>query len=227
METILLDQIPFQPDEQEAASALRIKKGSTQVQQLQQMLEEAAAIARPKALAKLAQIEGRSEDKIILNGITFKSRVLQVNTAEINRVFAFVATCGQELEEWKNSFQDPISNYYADQINQLALGAARQALVDELNRRFNLGDSSKMNPGSLEDWPLSEQRQLFKLLGDPETAIGVQLMPSMLMSPGQSVSGLRFSSEEDFTSCQLCPIENCPHRKAPFNPELYQEKYSA
>lgn len=227
METILLDQIPFQPDEREAASALRIKKGSPQVQQLKQMLEKAAAIGRPKALAKLAQIEERSEDKIILNGITFKSRVLQVNTAEINRVFAFVATCGQELEEWKNSFQDPINSYYADQINQLALGAARQALIDELNRRFNLGDSSEMNPGSLEDWPLSEQRQLFKLLGDPETAIGVQLMPSMLMSPGQSVSGLRFSSEEDFTSCQLCPIENCPHRKAPFNPALYQEKYSA
>jgi len=38
-----------------------------------------------------------------------------------------------------------------------------------------------MNPGSLEDWPLTEQRVLFALLGDPQAAIGVRLTDSLLM----------------------------------------------
>ena len=45
-----------------------------------------------------------------------------------------------------------------------------------------------MNPGSLADWPMREQRPLFGLLGDTDAAIGVELMESYLMRPTKSVS---------------------------------------
>ena len=61
-----------------------------------------------------------------------------------------------------------------------------------------------MNPGSLADWPLREQRPLFGLLGNVRAAIGVTLTPSLLMTPTKSVSGILFPSEETFASCQLC-----------------------
>lgn len=225
MDTTILKEITFQPTLEEAVEALHVRDVSDQIEQVKQLLEEARDMARPKALYRLAVIEERKEDRVTIGGVPFKSRVLRVNTDPVNRIFAFIATCGQELAAWQNGFSDMITAYYADQINQMALNTARDHLLEHLNETYQLGKTSTMNPGSLEDWPISEQRQLFKLLGDTREAIGVELLPSMLMSPSQTVSGFRFSTEEDFHSCQMCPIENCPHRKAPFQENLFKEKY--
>jgi hypothetical protein len=83
-----------------------------------------------------------------------------------------------------------------------------------------------MAPGSLEDWPIYEQRPLFDYLWDTEQAIGVRLLDSLLMDPGQTVSGIFFPTESTFESCQLCGRENCPNRKAPFDPDLYEQKFA-
>jgi hypothetical protein len=88
-----------------------------------------------------------------------------------------------------------------------------------------MGPTAAMSPGSLADWPIREQRPLFSLLGDPEQAIGVKLTDSFLMIPNKTVSGLRFSTEERFESCQLCPREHCPGRRAAYEPDLYDRKY--
>jgi hypothetical protein len=82
-----------------------------------------------------------------------------------------------------------------------------------------------MNPGSLPDWPLSEQRPLFTLLGENPGTIGVELMDSFLMTPVKSVSGMWFPTEERFESCQLCQRHNCPGRRAQFDAGLYDRKY--
>ena len=84
-----------------------------------------------------------------------------------------------------------------------------------------------MNPGSLPDWPIQQQRPLFQLLGDPNTAIGVELTASYLMEPNKSVSGIRFPTEERFESCMLCPRQDCPGRRSAYDPELYDQKYRA
>ena len=82
-----------------------------------------------------------------------------------------------------------------------------------------------MTPGSLKDWPLTEQRPLFKLLGDVEGEIGVRLMDSLMMYPKQSASGIIFPTEVRYENCQLCPMENCPGRRAVYDKNLYDEKY--
>jgi hypothetical protein len=82
-----------------------------------------------------------------------------------------------------------------------------------------------MNPGSLPDWPLSEQKPLFTLLGGGPTTIGVQLKDSFLMVPVKSVSGIWFPTEEKFESCQLCQREKGPGRRAPFDSGLFERKY--
>jgi len=45
------------------------------------------------------------------------------------------------------------------------------------------------------------------------------------MVPVKSVSGILFPTEESFASCQLCPREVCPGRRAPYDPDLYDAKY--
>jgi len=83
-----------------------------------------------------------------------------------------------------------------------------------------------MSPGSLADWPITQQTQLFTLLGDVEGAIGVQLTDSFLMVPMKSVSGMHFPTEISFHSCSLCPRKECPGRSAPYDEHLWAEKYA-
>jgi hypothetical protein len=45
------------------------------------------------------------------------------------------------------------------------------------------------------------------------------------MNPIKTVSGLLFPTEDAFYNCRLCPTENCPRRKAPYDPDLYDRKY--
>ena len=73
-----------------------------------------------------------------------------------------------------------------------------------------------MSPGSLPDWPLEEQRVLFELLGETRKTIGVELTESLFMVPVKSLSGIVFTNEEGFASCQLCPREGCPGRRVPY-----------
>jgi hypothetical protein len=77
-----------------------------------------------------------------------------------------------------------------------------------------------MDPGSLEDWPITEQPKLFSIFGDTERLIGVRLTDRLLMVPRKSISGIFFPSEEGFSSCQLCEREKCPSRRTPFDPTL-------
>ena len=226
MNAVILDEISFEPAFERIAKKLHVKEGSANADELQRLLSEAVAVARPKALYKVAYVESRTEDTVSLDGQTFDSRVLQVNLENVHRVFPYVATSGQELYEWRTSLDDMLEGYYAEVINEAALSAARRTLREHLTETYGLGDTATMNPGSLEDWPIRAQRPLFALLGDPEAAIGVHLSQSMLMIPPKSVSGIRFPTEERFESCQLCPREGCPSRKAPYDEDLYERKFS-
>jgi hypothetical protein len=222
---VILNNIPFEPDLDQLLKRLRIKAGSRRVDDLKRMVSDAQTIAKPKALYEVSFIESRGDDYVVVDGVTFKSRVLVVNLAPVHRVFPYVATCGVELERWASSIDDLLQNYWADTISEMALRSATEALHEHLDERYRPGKTSVMNPGSLPDWPLREQRPLFALLGDPERDIGVQLLDSLLMTPTKSVSGIRFPTEESFASCQLCPRENCPSRRAPYDATLYDEKY--
>ncbi|MCB9452826.1 MAG: vitamin B12 dependent methionine synthase [Anaerolineaceae bacterium] len=222
----ILDQIPFQPNVETLCRRLRIASGNDLEADLLRLVAEATAIARPKVDYMVAGIDDKSAaDQVVIQGIPLTSRVLRVNLEQARRVFIYVATCGTELEAWAASKTDMLERYWADEINELALHTALAALDKHLTEMYQPGPTSDMNPGSLADWPLTEQRAVFTLLGDPAATIGVRLTDSYLMLPVKSVSGLRFPTEQSFESCQLCPIENCPARRAPYSQDLFAAKY--
>jgi hypothetical protein len=207
------------------AAALHVRSGSDDEADLRAMAAEMQAVAQPKALFAMAFIDARGEDYIIADGIRFNSRVLAVNLADLHRCFPFVCTSGREADAWASAQVGFMRRFWADELNQAVLHAATLALREQIRDRFRLGSLSMMNPGSLADWPLREQRSLFSLLGDVEEDIGVKLTMSLLMVPTKSVSGIYFPAEESFASCQLCPRELCPNRRAPYDPELYDRRY--
>ncbi len=224
---IVLDAIPFQPDFAALLEALHLAPDCEDAARVAEMLAEARAVARPKAIVRVGAIEAKDEDRVTVSGVDFTSRVLRVNLGETRRLFAFVATCGTELEAWAAGIPDLLERWWADAIMELALRVAMAAADEAIVERFAATHLAMMNPGSLPDWPLSQQRPLFALVGDPTGTIGVTLTDSLLMQPSKSVSGIRFATEGTFESCQLCPIEGCPNRRAPYDDLLYQRKYAA
>ncbi len=223
--TVVLDQIPFQVDQGALCERLHVDVDSDQATELGALLDQARALARPKGMYRIAFITQKEELGVEIEGVKFTSRVLRVNLDSVQRVFPYIATCGTELDAWAHTLDDVLHQYWAEAIKLMAVGAAIKAVNDDMDDRYRPGHTSAMNPGSLLDWPLREQRPLFTLLGDPHAAIGVQLTPSMLMVPNKSTSGIRFATEADFASCQLCPREDCPNRRSPYDPGLYERKY--
>ncbi len=222
----IIENIKFDLDFEELFTRLRIKEGTTYAQRIKEIVQEAEKIANMKALYKVAYIEEKSDDTVVISGVKFSSRVLRVNLDKVNRVFAYVATCGHELEKWSESFTDILEMFWVDTIKELALKSARTALLDHLKDNYELSKIADMNPGSLEDWPISQQKELFQLLEDPKELIGVELKPSFLMIPIKSVSGIYFPTETNYKNCMLCPRNDCPGRKAPYDEGLYNKKYA-
>lgn len=225
METIVLDRIRYRADIDALAKRLRISRESADYDDLVALAQEAESIARPKAMYGVGYIEDRGDDYVEIAGTRFTSRILRVNLEQAHRAFLYVATCGTELEAWAHALKDLLQRYWADAIQEAALRAATRALYDDLKDRFRPGETSAMAPGSLGEWPLSEQRALFSALGNVRRTIGVELSDSLLMIPAKSVSGIRFPTTESFESCQLCPRAGCPGRRAAYDASLYDRRY--
>lgn len=236
MENIVLDQIPFAPDMQLLSQKLHIREGSSRQAELEALAREAQSLACPRAIYRVAFIEEKKDNQVIIDGIRFTSRVLRANLDPLHRVFPYVVTCGRELAAWAQSFQDMLPRFYADAIQESALRKAINALKDhlvglyipEISRKESATSGptlADMNPGSLEDWPIEEQIPLFRLLGNVGETIGVTLTESLLMQPVKSVSGIYFASEESYVNCRLCPRDICPSRKATYEPGLYKQQY--
>ena len=191
--------------------------------QIQTLLEVAKALISAKAVYKVCYIEERPGDTVIIDGIRLKSRILRKNLEKVGRVFPYVITIGTRLEQKADASTDLLEKYYLDKIGNIALSEVRNHLEKHLRSRFALDGLSYMSPGSLEDWPIEEQRPLFSILKGAEVSIGVRLTESLLMIPRKSVSGIYFPTEVTFYSCQLCPRQNCEGRKAPYSKDLAKE----
>lgn len=202
-------------------------------QRLSQMLAEALACARPRFAYGVAAIEEKGEDFVIVEGQRLTSPLVRRNLDKVHRIFPYVATCGVEADAWSHAFTDMLEHYWADEIKNQILATAISELRRTVQQRYfpdsrlagdhpdddphggaGADNMARMNPGSLPDWPVTQQPALFALLDGMPAEIGVRLTDSCLMLPSKSVSGFFFSSESNFVNCRFCPILQCPNRSA-------------
>ncbi len=223
----VLNSIPVRLTLEEVLKKLRLRKENKFIERsAQELIEIVRPIARPKAIYEISYVDNKNEDSLYINGVRFTSRVLRVNLDKVGRVFPYVVTCGRELDEIDIPSHELMKCYLLDQIKETVLVLARSYLEDYVTRNYALGQISKMGPGFLKDWPVTQQKELFSIFGDVEALIGVTLTETFQMIPLKSVSGIFFPTEIQFVSCQLCPREVCSDRKAPYDPEVVK-KYRA
>ncbi len=224
----VLDSIPVRLGVEEVLKRLHQSQENKYMERIvQELMEIVRPIAKPKAVYEVSFIDNKNEDSVDIGGVRFTSHVLRVNLDKVGRVFPYVVTCGRELDEINIPSHEFLKYYCLDQIKETALVLAREYLEDYLTRSYALEQISKMAPGSLADWPITQQKELFSIFGNVEDLIGVKLTDKCLMLPLKSVSGIYFPTKCKFESCQLCPREECIGRKAPYDLELvkkYREK---
>ncbi len=189
----------------------------------QTLIQTAQSLISARAAYKICFIEAKHEGVIVIDGIRLTSKVLRKNVDKVERVFPYVITIGNKLEEKARACEGLLEQYYLDTIGNVALNLARKYLEDHLRSRYALGEVSYMGPGSLDDWPIENQRPLFSILGDVEASIGVRLEENFLMIPTKSLSGIYFPTEIRFYTCQLCPRKDCEARRAAYDENLAKE----
>ncbi len=225
MQLTVLEYPDVEFDREALLKRLHLEAGSPQALELDQLLAAAKKVAKPKAAFGLGYIRERGDDFVVLDDVRFDSRVLAVNLAKVDRAFPYLATCGAELEEWAAGIDDVLYRFWSEAIREAAMRSAMAGMAGEIDRTYAPGQTSRMSPGSLTDWPIQQQQPLFRLLGDADKRVGITLTESLLMIPSKSVSGIRFATEANFESCRLCPREAGPGRRAPYDPALFQQQY--
>ena len=217
-----LDNIPMTTTFEQAVERLRIEEAED-IEIISKLFKTAKEIAKPKVLYLEAYVEEISGRNVIINGCKFESDVLAANLKDIHRVFAYVCTCGTEVDDWSHSEKDYVVSLWLDMIKEMFLHDAIIFLNEHIKNAYGFKKISAVNPGSgnADNWHISQQTKLFAMIGDVKGEIGVTLTDSFLMTPVKSTSGLFFPSETEFVNCALCGREKCPGRRAEFNQELY------
>ena len=186
------------------------------------LLTEAEAIARPCAYVLPLSVDRLEEDHAILSGVRFESTLLSRQLTPLLKhehptVYAYTITCGKALHQWSQSQDDILLQGVTEDISVKYLYLAAAALREYVSETcFHGRHFSAMNPGSLNTWDITGQKPLFRLLGEGAAKCGVELTDSMLMIPFKSGSGIYFESEHNFESCMFCDKLNCPNRRAEF-----------
>jgi len=219
----IIKNIPVKLKPEKVIKELRLNKEKS-LGAILELLETAEPLIQPKVSYKVAYINEKGKDTIKINGVTFSSRVLRINLEKTEKVFPYIITIGKGLETRASASKDLLQQFCLENIGDMALGLCEKYLERHLKKQHGLEKLASMSPGSLEDWPVTEQKPLFSLFGKKLRLTGVKLNEHLLMIPRKSVSGLYFPTEVTFFSCQLCQREHCPARKAPYNEKL-KKKY--
>jgi hypothetical protein len=159
-----------------------------------------------------------TDDTVSIDGHIFNSKVLVKNLSDHEVCYPYVVTAGQELD--KIELPKGQSLMLLDLVKNIVVEKAFQYTKAVIADEHKLEGVTGMSPGHLDDWPLNQQRALFDLLGPGVEKIGVRLTDAFLMMPIKTVSGILFTSETGFQSCQICLQPRCMGRRAAYDPVI-------
>jgi hypothetical protein len=109
------------------------------------VIAAARTLIAPRAVYKVCYIDEKLKDALVIDGVRFTSRVMRKNLDEVERVFPYVITIGDELTKKAHEFNDLLKQYYFDIIGNVALTKAREHLEQRLRTRYGLDGMSRMS----------------------------------------------------------------------------------
>ena len=220
---ILLD-LSYNLDPSVVAKRLKYRGDGKRVADAADELTKAViSVARPKALYRVCKVSRIDDSTIVIDGMKLTSRVLNKLFTDQDTAFPYIVTIGPELAEDSIPSADMLTRFWLDSIKEMVLHAAGQSFSDHLQKLYPGARLTHINPGEIDDWPITQQKLLFSLFGDNTKKIGVALTGGGVIKPIKSRSGLYFPNDTGFETCRLCHQLKCPGRRAAFNADVLAE----
>jgi len=202
---------------------------STESRALSEMLAQAAdAVSSelaPRALLKRAAVTGSEAGIVTGLEVSVASRMLSRLLAcmgHAHSIFGFAVTLGERLDALiahtqraslaRALFMDAAGSFLVERYAAQVEDSLRGALASQ-----GLELSSRFSPGYC-DWGLAHgQQELFRFLS-PQT-IGISLLPSGMMSPLKSVTGICIAASRvpHRAPCPFCQHHVCRYRRVDGN----------
>lgn len=161
----------------------------------------------------------RDQDLLILSGETFHlGKIVTAALGKSTRIAIFIGTCGKQVENYSRQLMkegQTLEGYIVDLIGSEIAENIAEYVHNELEKDMagmGLKITNRYSPGYCK-WPVSDQQQLFRLLGTGNC--GVNLTGSSLMIPVKSVSGMvgiGQNVENAGYSCDICETDHCIYR---------------
>lgn len=185
MNKILLDP-EYAPDAAALARSLCLEPGSGEESDFFALLKKAARTARPKSAC-------RAKDG----------------------TYYYIATCGKELDRAAEKFSpsETLHRFWFESIMRDALAAAETAAHELVSSRSGGQHFAMVGPGSLPEWGIGGQRELFAFLTAEAKHCGVRLDGNCVMRPLKSSSGMFLRVEENWSLCRVCGRTACRERR--------------
>lgn len=182
-------------------------------------LEEAWPSFKPRGTYTVYDVAGRSAHSLKLGETTISGNIGEF-LSEAGRVAVFAVTVGEEislLAEDAARKRDAFSAWVMDAAGSWAAEAAADALMTRIRPHLRADEelTLRYSPGYC-GMEIGQQRKLFELV--QAEAVGVRLLPSLLMHPLKSISGLVGLAPKEAVSryrspCDVCGRKGCHMRR--------------
>ncbi|MBN2658940.1 MAG: hypothetical protein JXR86_17940 [Spirochaetales bacterium] len=207
---------PFEFDRDEFDRRIKIEIYEGMEDEIASLLEKALPKLNPRTLFRELSADNRDKKIIHVGDQCFDDPVALMHLGKTDRVFPYISTCGDGLEEMASYSQDMLEIFWFDALKQMAMDRTFSHFRAYIKKEYSIPKLYSLNPGSdtcREGWDISNQKKIFALLPLAGERGGVILTESLLMRPNKTVSGLLFQSDRDFVSCQECDNIHCPNRR--------------
>ena len=188
-------------------------------ERIAQMVAEARPCLRPRGTYSVYAVSSRTAHSLKLDRTTISGNIGEY-LEEADRVAVFAVTVGEGISHLAESAAkdgDALAAWVMDAVGSWAAEAAADALMLHLRRHLRNEEelTLRYSPGYC-GMDIGQQRKLFQLM--QSDAVGVRLMPSLLMHPLKSISGLVGLAPKEAVSrfhspCDICPLVGCHMRR--------------
>jgi hypothetical protein len=180
-------------------------------QTIEQVLARALPGLEPRGTFSIYSVKSHSRRSLSLGGGTIVGDIGEFLHGS-KRIAVVVATAGRGITEksteaWNAG--DTLAGWAFDAIGSWAAEAAADALTEKISAHLGAGEglTLRYSPGYC-GMDLRQQQTIFAL--SQPGSIGVSLLPSMLMQPMKSVSGLVGLGPRELVGLNLSPCDRCP-----------------
>jgi hypothetical protein len=163
-----------------------------------------------RATCAVYEVLASERRRLAVSGAEFKGAVGEY-LGPVRQVAVFVATAGPDVMQWAaeaTNAGDALGSLIFSAIGSHVAEVGLERIAAELRSRLDAGDGLSMpySPGYC-GISLEQQETLFRLVD--ASRIGVELLPSMIMKPLKSISGLIGIGAADLVEDGGCPCDRC------------------